>query len=173
MDIRLRHFCLDDQKELAKQANHYDIAKNLRNVFPYPYTCIDALNFISFVLKRPRQYGEDFVIEVNGQLAGVIGVTFFDDIYEDNCEVGFWLGKDYWQQGIMTKALHILIEDIFNHTSIQKITAEVFADNIASQKVFLHNGFTSEALLKKHIKKDGHYKDVILFRLLKDEYSHI
>ena len=170
MNIKLRKYTLDDQKDLAKQANNPDVSKYLRNIFPYPYTCIDALNFLSYITKKNIQEGFEYAIEVDGKFAGAIGVTCFDDVYCCNGEIGYWLGKDFWHQGIMSQVLEMFIKEVFNKTNVTKLTSEVFSENIASQKTLEKAGFILEGKLKDHIYKNNQYYDAYIYGLLKKDY---
>ena len=49
-------------------ANNVEIARNLTNAFPHPYTLENAQNFIAMTLSA--QPIHVFGIEVNGQIAG-------------------------------------------------------------------------------------------------------
>ena len=46
VDFKLREWNIQDAGTLAQAANNPKIAKNLRNVFPNPYTLDDAVWFI-------------------------------------------------------------------------------------------------------------------------------
>ena len=56
-------------------------------------------------------------------------------------EVGYWVGKDYWGQGICTKALTLLLasKDFPSSTAVY---AKVMAHNIGSRRVLEKCGFT-------------------------------
>ena len=45
-EFKLRTWKTEDTKSLAQAANNPNIAKNLRNAFPNPYTSEDAVCFI-------------------------------------------------------------------------------------------------------------------------------
>ena len=47
VDFKLREWNIQDARPLAQAANNPKIAKNLRNVFPNPYTLDDAVWFIN------------------------------------------------------------------------------------------------------------------------------
>ena len=47
VDFKLREWNIQDAGTLAQAANNPKIAKNLRNVFPNPYTLVDAVWFIN------------------------------------------------------------------------------------------------------------------------------
>ncbi|MFV0393555.1 MAG: GNAT family N-acetyltransferase [Coprobacillaceae bacterium] len=167
MRIELREYTLDDAKALSAMANDYDVSKSLRDIFPYPYTEEDATKFLEFVTKLPPESGIEFAIMVDGEFAGAIGMTFSTDIYRKTAEIGYWLGKPYWQRGIIGNAIKMICTYTFENFPIHKITAEVFANNIASQKALEKNGFVLEGTCKEHVFKEEQYYDVKLYGICK------
>ena len=39
---------------------------------------------------------KNFVIEVNGEAAGAIGLTRGEDVCRLNAEIGYWLSEEHW-----------------------------------------------------------------------------
>ena len=71
----------------------------------------------------------------NGQVAGSVS-SYLD---EGKPEVTYWLGKDYWGQGIATWALK---EFLAHHNQTRPIYARVAKDNHGSRRVLEKCGFT-------------------------------
>lgn len=46
--MKLKNWSLEHIDEMVKNANNRNVSKNLRNIFPYLYTSLDAKNFIQF-----------------------------------------------------------------------------------------------------------------------------
>jgi len=63
--------------------------------------------------------------------------------------------RTYWGRGVASLAIKLMIEEGFNHLHLNKITAGIYRNNIASQKAFERNGFLLEGLLKKHFMSEG------------------
>lgn len=139
---KLRFFRKRDKKELCLLANNQEIAKNLRDRFPSPYFEHNAKAFLDFVANND----DDLIlaIEVDGKLAGTIGLNAQEDIYRYSAELGYWLGVDYWNQGIMSCAVKGLLKWVFSNTEINRIFCTVFEDNIASARVLEKCGFQKE-----------------------------
>ena len=73
-------------------------------------------------------------ILVNGQVAG--SVSSYQD--EGHPEVTYWIGREYWGQGIATRALK---EFLANHNRARPIYARVARDNPGSRRVLEKCGF--------------------------------
>jgi len=63
------------------------------------------------------------------------------NINEDQCEVGYWVGRPYWNKGICTEALRAVIDYCFNVKGFTVLWGDYFLDNPASGKVMLNCGF--------------------------------
>lgn len=163
MKIELKNLDQIDPGQLAYFANDKRVCKYLRNSFPYPYTVYDAMHFIRFSLENHQL---DFGIVIDNICIGCIGATFQKDIYMRNCELGYWIGADYWNKGIMSHIIPFMCQFIFENYTITKIYAEVFADNKASSHLLEKCGFIQEGYLRQHIYKNGTFYDAILYSLL-------
>ena len=168
MRIELKTLDEIDPCQLAYFANDKRVSQYLRNSFPYPYTLDHAISFITYSLQH---HTLDYGIVVDDICVGCIGVTFHKDIYMKNCEIGYWLGYDYWNKGIMSKVIDKLCQYLFDEFSITKICAEVFAENISSAHVLEKNHFEKGGYLHQHIYKNERYYDLILYGLRKESYE--
>ena len=169
MIFTLRDWRMSDAESLAQNANNPKIAQKLRDAFPSPYTGKDAEFFIHICKESEPTEQITKAVDVSGAAVGCIGLTFGKDVYRKSAELGFWLGEDYWGNGIMTAAVKELSSWAFQNRDIVRIYAEVFEGNFASEKVLLKAGFMREAIHKKAVVKDGVLMDSQIFVLLKEE----
>ncbi len=169
MEFTLRKWKLRDAPSIAKYANNPNIANNLRNAFPYPYTLADAWAYISFCIDNEKIGRYCRAIEINGEAVGSIGVFQQLDIYKNCGELGYWLGEPYWGNGIMYQAITMLCDYVFDTTEITRIYAEPFARNTGSRHVLEKAGFTLEGIMRQGAVKNGIYEDWCMYRLLKEE----
>ena len=168
-DFKLRPWAITDASSLAEYANNYDIAKNMTNAFPHPYTLADAERFIEMVSKQnPVQV---FTIEIEGKACGGIGLFPQSDIYCKNAEMGYWLAEPFWGKGIISLAIKQMVEYGFRTWDINRIYARPFGSNTASQKVLEKTGFKLEARLNSTIYKQGEFQDELIYSIRKDTYK--
>jgi len=74
-----------------------------------------------------------------GQVAGsIVSWSEVDAGGESTREVGYWLGKAFWGQGIATRALALFIREL----PTRPLYAHAAKDNLASIRVLEHCGFT-------------------------------
>lgn len=165
-DIVIRHLEVEDIPIMAELANNINVAINLRDAFPHPYTYNDALNYYHMV---KAQYSETFfAIEYKGQYAGNVGLVVGTDVYRKSAELGYFIGEPYWNKGIMTQAVNLITEYGFRKLDVIRIFSGVFSFNIASQKVLEKCGFSREGISRNSIIKNGKIWDEIRYAKLKD-----
>ena len=60
---------------------------------------------------------------------------------EDEPLIGYWVAKPYWNQGICTEALQLMLDHIRQTTDIKSLISGHFVDNPASGRVMEKCGF--------------------------------
>lgn len=166
--MELKEWSLDYVHDLTHHANNLKVSRDLRNIFPYPYTEEDAVRFIEFCKTQDLQKTRNLAIVFDGQAVGSIGITVGSDIYEKSAELGYWLGEGCWGKGIMTKAVKQMVQLAFQNRNIIRLYAVVFSHNLGSCRVLEKNGFELEGVLKKSAYKNGHFYDSKLYALLRE-----
>ncbi|MBI2654033.1 GNAT family N-acetyltransferase [Candidatus Woesearchaeota archaeon] len=158
----LRHFKKEDEKYLTKYANDRLVSRYI-STMPYPYTIKDAKKWINHCIaayKKRKKKEMNFVIEINGHLAGAVGLSHID---KHKAEIGYWLGRDFWNKGIATEAVKVITNFGFNKLKLKRIYAYIFKQNKGSVRVLEKNGYKFEGLLRKHANKDGKLIDSLLY----------
>lgn len=167
----LRKWQYDDAEELAKAANNPNIANNLRNTFPNPYTIEDAKWFVGDCISKEGKNQITRAIVVDGKAVGSIGVFIKDDVYEKSGELGYWLSEDYWLRGITSKAVAQICREAFAAFDIVRIFAEPFDSNIGSKAVLEKAGFTYEGTMRNGVYKNGEILSYCVYSILREEIS--
>lgn len=161
--ITLRSFAPADVPELVKLLNDEAVTRFLSTKIPQPYTPDDA----TWWVEEGSLLAMNRAIEVNGKLAGGIGVNRGEFEYARGGELGYWLGTDFWQQGIVSAAARQIITQVFEDTDIERLFATVFSGNQASMALLRKVGFAEEAVLQRAIFKNGQFYNSHIFSLLK------
>ncbi len=168
MNLKLRKLELSDATRLAELANNKKLWLNMRDSFPYPYNVEDATNFINFA--NEDNGNPIFAIIYNNELIGSIGLHKQEDINRYSMELGYWIGEPYWNKGIATNAVALIIEFGFLNLDINRIFASTIESNLASSRVLEKNNFTFEGVSRKSAFKNNVFLDEYKFSLLKDAY---
>ncbi len=114
----------------------------------------DAAMEVEFV--RPLYLS---IRQSNGWLIGMI--AFQEVVGDDVIEIGYWLGKSWWGQGIMTAAVRAACHHAFFQWDVDVIIASCFVSNVASRRVLEKNGFAFEG--RHQLVKDGEGIDSWMF----------
>lgn len=163
MEFDLRPWEPGDIENLVRYANNFNIAKNLTDKFPHPYTRDDAKSFLAMTSEfdPPRI----FAIVVEEGAVGSIGVFPQSDVHRYNAEMGYWLAEPYWGRGIITRAIARMVDYGFKTWEINRIFARPYGTNLASQRVLEKNGFKREALFEKALVKNGVLLDELIYAI--------
>ena len=153
----LRPFVPEDAPSLAQMANDLTVWRNLRDMFPHPYTLEHARGFIQHTLSQTP--GCHLAIVVDGQAVGSIGLKLGTDVERISAELGYWLGAHYRGRGIMTDAIRTFTDDAFESLSLTRIFALPFAQNVASCRALEKAGFVLESVLRCSCIKEGRITD--------------
>ncbi len=137
-----------DAESLAAHANNRNVWSNLRSRFPRPYTIANARTWITRIASG-HERGLQFAIDVDGIAVGGIGI----DVVSYNAprlgELGYWLGENFWGQGIASRAVPPVCEQGFEKLSLARLRAVVRDSNVASLRVLEKNGFVMESKLRR------------------------
>ncbi|HMQ49361.1 MAG TPA: GNAT family N-acetyltransferase [Saprospiraceae bacterium] len=159
--FNLRRLREEDAESFSRHANNPNIAKNLRERFPHPYTLQDAVAFIEYAAKAEEE--TIFTIEVDGEAAGSIGFIFQPDVYQHSAELGYWLSETHWGKGITAQAVRKMVQHGFEDLELKRIFARVYDFNQPSIRVLEKAGFAYETRLKKAAIKRGAVCDVLYY----------
>ena len=162
----LRPWCDDDADNLVFHANDAQVAHSLGERFPHPYTLDDAHYFISHALHLSSE--KTYAIEINGVASGGIGVHPGEGVERHSAELGYWLGRAYWGDGIATAAVLALIPHALRELGLYRLQARVFDDNRASMRVLERCGFVHEAVLRRLVVKHGRLLDMHIYAITRD-----
>ena len=157
---------VSDVEEVVFHANSTsEIAENTLT-FPYPYREEHA-HFWFKMAEEGFQKKEAFIFGIrekeNLKLIGGIGLHL--DVAHHKAEVGYWLGKSFWNKGYVSEALQRILQFGFEELHLNKIYASHFPHNPASGKVLQKNGFEFEGILKQEVLKNGKYLDLFRYAL--------
>ncbi len=167
----LRRFRKGDELSLQIHADNLAIWNNLLDSFPYPFSIVDAVNWVSLHKYDPNP--TQLAIVVDDMVVGGIGITKQSDVYRLNAELGYWLGESYWNRGVITEAVQGIVDYAFTNFKIIRIYARVFEYNAASMRVLEKAGFEKEAVHKRTVFKNGKVFDEHLYAILNPDAGKI
>jgi RimJ/RimL family protein N-acetyltransferase len=168
----LRELRPSDAAAVAAGAGDPRVAQHLIQV-PTPYPVSLARNWI---LHRIDWWsfgrGVTYAITAAGQPHQLLGTVSLRRYVRDRrAELGYWLAASAWGQGYATEAARAAIDFGFRDLALARVYAQVLAGNRASLHVLDKLGMINEGIKRQHICKARRLHDVVLYGLLRDEWS--
>jgi len=161
----LRSLRAEDAAELHRLVNDWEVAKTLARVpFPYPRELADdwiastatqlaAGEAWHLAIARPEEAG--------GAMLGCVGLTV--DAPARSAELGYWVGRRHWGQGIAPEAAGRLLRWALANLDIDRVTASALTDNARSAAVLKRIGFRSAGEGMRDFLSRGGAMRVLLF----------
>lgn len=139
----LRPLRAEDAADLHRLVNDWEVAKTLARV-PFPYPRELAGDWIASTA-RQLAAGEAWHLAIarpdaeGGALLGCAGLTV--DAAARSAELGYWVGRPHWGQGIAPEAAGRLLRWALANLDIDRVTASALTDNARSAAVLKRIGF--------------------------------
>ncbi|UCE04405.1 MAG: GNAT family N-acetyltransferase [bacterium] len=167
----LRLFTLEDAPAVQRLAGEKDIAATTLHI-PHPYEDGMAEEWIG---KHQEEYekGEQVTFAIvhreEKYLVGAIGLSGIREEHE-RAEIGYWIGKPYWNQDYCTEAVKAVLQYSFDVLKLNRVYARHFKRNPASGRVMQKVGMKYEGCLRQHFKKWGNFEDSEMYGILREEF---
>lgn len=162
-----------DQAAYVEHLNAPEIHLYTDNI-PYPYTAADAEWWVSFRATAAQPGAPETLFALrraDGYLIGSVGVGDGEVGPTTVAELGYWLAKPYWGQGLMTAAVTVFCRYAFEVLQVHKLEAKVFDENAASGRVLEKCGFKLEGYIREHAYRRGAFLDDREYGLLRSEWA--
>ena len=133
----------EDAPALAAAMSDRAIARNLA-VVPWPYTLRDAEAFLAS--PRDPVLPSFLIFERTDAAPRLIGSCGLGRRPSGAVEMGYWIGRAFWDRGFASEACAALIE-IARTLGLSRLEASHFIDNPASARVLDKLGFESVGII--------------------------
>ncbi len=138
-----------------------------------PYESLDQPATYIAGLEGRRERGEalDFLIE--HAEAGPIGVTGLSELAtrDRRATVGSWFGREWWGSGANRESKALITAVAFRHLGLDRVTAWANTRNGRSQVALERVGFEREGVLRGWHRHGAERHDVVVFRMLREEWE--
>ena len=169
----LRSLTLEDAQDVQRFAGDRDIALMVLRI-PHPYEDDMAEEWIracADAYKKDEAINFAITLRTDRNLIGTIGL----ELEQENAraELGYWIGKPYWNCGYATEAARAVVAYSFEVLKLNRIYAYHFTRNPASGRVLKKIGMHYEGCRRQHTKKWGSFEDSIGYGMLKADYASL
>ena len=134
----LRPFCDDDAEDLYKYASDPDVGPSAGWL---PHESVEATRkAIKGVLSMPKTFA--VCLKEDGKPIGSVAFHRMDVAdADDEYDLGFWLGKPFWGQGIIPEASEEMLRYAFRELGINRVFCIYSEGNDQSRRVQEKLGF--------------------------------
>lgn len=162
--VSIRPLTLADAPRMAELADNEKVSRNMRDGFPHPFTVQQAEEKLrAWIRKEPCTF---FAIVWNGEYVGNISLSPGADVYRKTAEIGYFIGEPYWNKGIATRAVKLIVDYGFRELGLARIHTGVFDYNEASMRVLEKCGFEKDGVFKKAVIKNGNILDEVRYSIV-------
>lgn len=110
-----------------------------------PHTSVqNSLEIIRTIFATPETYA--VVLKESGELVGCCGIMFPEkndgpDNNRNEAEIGYWIGRSYWGQGLIPESVKTLLSRCFDRLNIDTVWCGYYDGNFKSKRVCEKCGF--------------------------------
>lgn len=167
----LRPFTLEDVPAMYRNwASDSEVTKFL--TWPtHPNTEITSKVVQSWISEYVKDDYYQWCIEwkATHEAIGSISIVHMNDV-TGAVEVGYCIGRQYWNLGITSEALFAIVRLFFDEISANRIEARHDTNNPSSGKVMMKCGFEFEGVHRKADKNNTGICDIAYYGILADDY---
>lgn len=133
VELALRTFTLADAGRVRDLVDDPAVSRWTSNI-PHPYTRQHAVDWITESGRDPDRH--PYAVIAGEEI--IACMSYWPD--DDDIEVGYWVGRDYWGQGVGTRALRLLLA-LPDFPRDRRVIARVKVGNGRSERVLEKCGF--------------------------------
>jgi len=172
----LRSFTLEDAPEVQRFAGDHDVASTTCAI-PHPYEDGMAEEWISThepALEKGTGINLAITLKDTPKLDNTILIGAIDiriDPTDKIGELGYWVGKPYWNSGYCTEAAKVIVNYAFDVLELTSIHAFYLKRNPASGRVLEKIGMQFEECFPKGVEKWGVLEDLVKYSIQNQNFK--
>jgi diamine N-acetyltransferase len=170
--VRLRAVEREDLPRFHRWLNDEEVTAGL--MIALPLSLVDEDNWFDSMIKGPAEE-HTLVIEVRqGEVWVPVGNCGVHDVDSRvrSAEVGIFIGeKAFWNQGIGTQVMRMLLKHGFETLNLNRIFLRVYENNTRAIRSYERAGFIHEGRMRQAMYKHGSFIDVLLMSVLRQEWE--
>ena len=136
----------------------------------------NSLEIIRTVFSAPETYA--VVLKDTGEPVGSCGIMFADSLHSatmksGEAEIGYWIGKPYWGQGLIPEAVKALLSRCFNELALDAVWCGYYEGNSKSKRVCEKSGFKFHHTNRDILSPLGDKRTEHFYLMTKEDYHAI
>lgn len=170
--LTLRPWRETDAEALYKYASNPEIGP----IAGWPvHTSLEfSLEVIRSVFAAPEIYA--VALKDTDEPIGCCGILFSDSLHASHmnpgeAEIGYWIGRPYWGQGLIPEATAALLSRCFNELGLNAVWCGFYDGNVRSKRVCEKCGFKFHHTTPDIISPLGDKRTEHLWRMTREDYA--
>jgi ribosomal-protein-alanine N-acetyltransferase len=171
--LLLRPFLLTDAQDVQRLAGDKAVAEPT-SAIPHPYEDGMAEAWISThqsAFDSGKMTSFAIILKASNTLIGAISLLNISDDGH-RAELGYWIGRKFWEQGYGTEAARAVMEYGFSELYLNRIHGRCLKRNRGSGRVLEKAGMRYEGCQRGHENKEQKFEDIMLYGILKSEWTN-
>ena len=169
--LLLRAWKESDAESLYKYARDPEIGPIAG--WPPHISVEDSLNVIRTVFSAPETYA--VVLKETGEPVGSAGIMSGEGLHSaemkaDEGEIGYWIGRPYWGQGLIPEAVRCLLQRCFEDLGMSAVWCGYYDGNTKSRRVMDKCGFRFHHTEEGNTSPLGDIRTEHFMRITKEEW---
>ena len=166
----LRPFTTADAAEVQRLAGDAQVAATTLNM-PHPYQ--DGMAE-AWIAEHAAHWAEGMrltlaVTTLDGALRGAVSLAL--QPAHSRGELGYWIGRPFWGQGLATEAAGAVLDFAFTTLQLNRVQASHVPRNPASGRVMEKLGMQREGLHRERYRKGDMFEDVVEYAILRRDWA--
>jgi len=154
-------------------------AASKEHLLPFMPWAVDEPQTVEQKVELTRRFrglfdrGEDFIYGIfdQNELRALGGTGLHTRPTDNALEIGYWLHKDFVNQGFITETTAALTKVAFELYHVERMEIHCAIENLASAAVPRKLGYVHEATRRRLAFAHGEKSDRMIWTLFADEYS--
>ena len=167
----LRKFVVDDYNDMFNNWASDERVTRYLTWLPHESPQVTRQLLESWCSSYDNENTYNWAIELGGKVIGGISVVRLSE--KSECaELGYCMGYNWWNQGLMTEAARAVISFLFSEVGVHRVCIAHAVKNPASGRVAQKCGLTYEGTLRDYFKmSEGVFEGRMYYSVLRDEFS--
>lgn len=142
-----------------------------------PHTSVEnSREIILTVFASPETYA--VVLKKTGEPIGCCGIMVANSLHtaemkHGEAEIGYWIGKPYWGQGLIPEAVKALLSRCFNELGLDAVWCGYYDGNLKSKRVCEKCGFKYYHTNNDVTSPLGDKRTEHFYKMTKEDYNTI
>jgi ribosomal-protein-serine acetyltransferase len=170
LDLCIRPYAIDDASAVWTAVR--ESTAELQQWMPWchpAYSIEDSRSWLAAQVPafERRSAFEFAIVSADGAYLGACGLNQIDEI-NHRANLGYWVRTSAARRGAATRAVGLVRDWAFEHTSLIRLEIVIAAGNLASHRVAEKCGARREGVLRHRIVLHGAVYDATMFSLTRD-----